>query len=221
MAFIQPYGGEGNRRSFSPEGMQKATAAGGTRGGPRGAGALSGRMVEAAQASRQASASDKATANRNNDLGYQIDRFQREAREGVKGYGRMLGKDLQREIGTMLGGLNGIGALRSGAVQANARDLMDAFGRRVGDYASMTTMGALQMAQAEKAAESDRRFRTKLRQDMKSASRSQMIGQMLGGAVGLGTRLIPGLGAMGAAGIPTAPIASPDFVPIRGDIPLR
>lgn len=65
------------------------------------------------------------------------------AAKGVQGYGDMLGVDFRKDVGNLLGGLNRIGAIRSGAVQAGVGDLMDTYGRRVGDYASMATRDAM------------------------------------------------------------------------------
>lgn len=77
------------------------------------------------------------------DIAGNVGMMQDFAREGVQGYGQMLGEDLQKNVGTMLGGLNRMGALRSGATEAGMGDLMSTYGRQVGAYSKMATQDAM------------------------------------------------------------------------------
>lgn len=67
----------------------------------------------------------------------------------VKAYGDMVGQDFQRQVGSMLGDLNGIGALRSGATVTGMNDLTTNFGRQVGNYAAQTATDAARLDQQE------------------------------------------------------------------------
>lgn len=67
----------------------------------------------------------------------------------VKAYGDMVGQDFQRQVGSMLGDLNGIGALRSGAVTSGMNDLTTNYGRQIGNYASQTATDAARLDQQE------------------------------------------------------------------------
>jgi hypothetical protein len=61
----------------------------------------------------------------------------------VDAYGRQVGRQFHQNVGKMLGDLNSIGGLRSGGVQTGMRDLSDAYGQQIGDYAAQTAGHAL------------------------------------------------------------------------------
>jgi hypothetical protein len=87
----------------------------------------------------------------------------------VKAFGDMAGQDFEKKVGDMLGGLAGIGALRSGAAVSGTRDMMTEFGRQVGNYASMTATDGLRLAQGERdsaraASQRDHEFGANMRQ---------------------------------------------------------
>lgn len=67
----------------------------------------------------------------------------------VKAYGDMVGQDFTKQVGSLLGDLNGIGALRSGAVQTGVNDLTTNYGRQIGNYASQTASTAAGLDQQE------------------------------------------------------------------------
>jgi hypothetical protein len=67
----------------------------------------------------------------------------------VKAYGDMVGQDFTKKVGSMLGDLNGIGALRSGAAQTGLNDLTTEYGRQIGNYASQTATDAAKLDQQE------------------------------------------------------------------------
>jgi hypothetical protein len=77
------------------------------------------------------------------DVAGNIGQMQDFAREGVQGYGQMLGEDFRKDVGNTLGNLNKMGALRSGAVEAGMGDLMSNYGRQVGAYSQMATRDAM------------------------------------------------------------------------------
>lgn len=102
------------------------------------------------------------------------------AREGVEGYGEMLKPELMRQIGTTLGGLNEIGALRSGAVPVHLAEVGESYGNQVGAYAKMATGEAighgLEAGRQRFAREEARRRR--------QGALLRSIGMALGSAVG-------------------------------------
>src|SRR5690348_2312313 len=62
---------------------------------------------------------------------------QKLAQTGVEGFGQVASPYLTRQVGTALGGLNSIGALRSGAVPTALGDIATDYGKEVGGYAKM------------------------------------------------------------------------------------
>lgn len=64
-------------------------------------------------------------------------------REGVEGYGEALKPHLLREIGTALGGLNSIGALRSGGSKVALEDITTNYGQQIGAFAKQATSEGL------------------------------------------------------------------------------
>jgi hypothetical protein len=111
--------------------------------------------------------------------------YQNAAREGVNAIGQGLAFDFRRELGTYLGGLNSTGALRSGAVESGANDIMRTYADRVGSAASQATLGAIGYgAQTSK----DELARQQAAADRKQAQKSSTmgaVGSLLGAGVGL------------------------------------
>lgn len=77
----------------------------------------------------------------------------------VKAYGDMVGQDFTKQVGSLLGDLNGIGALRSGAVQTGLNDLTTNYGRQIGNYAAQTASTAAGLNQQESEFGRDLGFR--------------------------------------------------------------
>ena len=110
--------------------------------------------------------------------------YQNAAREGVTAIGQGLAFDFRRELGAYLGGLNSTGALRSGAVESGANDIMRTYADRVGAAASTATLGAINTGAA--ATESEL-ARQQAAADRKQANKSSIwggIGSLAGAAVG-------------------------------------
>lgn len=133
-------------------------------------------------------------------LGGDFDQFQGALSGAAKGYADMAGEDFKKDVGTLLGNLNGIGALRSGGVQAGINDAMTHYGREVGDYTSQLASQAANLAQGQytyeqEAAERKREYYQN-RADAKSAQHKSAIGKILGGIAG-GIEAIPGIGTAG------------------------
>jgi hypothetical protein len=105
-----------------------------------------------------------------------VDQAQQAAQKGVEGFGQVAQRPLTRQIGTMLGGLNSIGALRSGAVPVAAQDIAETYGNQVGGYAKMAAGESLG---AGLAANEQDLLRQQLDQQRKS-SLLGAIGQGLG-----------------------------------------
>jgi hypothetical protein len=102
----------------------------------------------------------------------------------VKGYGDMAGEDMTRNIGLMLGDLNGIGGLRSGGVQAGIDQAAKEYGRQIGDYSKMTATESTKMAQEENDLQIERAWRSKMYNAAKAASQRRGLGKLLGGIAG-------------------------------------
>lgn len=113
-------------------------------------------------------------------VGQKIGMFQDMASESVRGYGSMLGRDFQKQVGVMLGGLNDIGALRSGRVQSELGDLSDQYGRSVGEYASMATRDAMGMGQTEYDRDVERKYREDADRRARKSSKWGALGKLGG-----------------------------------------
>lgn len=109
-----------------------------------------------------------------------IDKGQASLEGAVKGYGEILKPELMQQIGSALGGLNSIGALRSGAANVALNDIGTAFADRVGSYAATT---AAQGAQVGLAARESITAAKRAR-DAKRAALLGSIGSVLGAGIG-------------------------------------
>lgn len=118
------------------------------------------------------------------DPGGYVSQAQQAAQKGVEGFGQVAQRPLTRQIGTALGGLNSIGALRSGAVPVAAQDIAETYGNQVGGYAKMAageSMGAGLAANEQDL----------LKQQMDNQRKSSLLGA-IGSALGFaGSRLFP------------------------------
>ena len=119
----------------------------------------------------------KSMADPNNSVSF----YQNAAREGVTAIGQGLAFDFRKELGAYLGGLNSTGALRSGAVESGANDIMRTYADRVGAAASTATLGAINTGAAATQNELDAQ---RAAADRKQANKGSIwggIGGILGG----------------------------------------
>lgn len=126
----------------------------------------------------------------------EVSRVQDLSREGVEGYGEQLRPHLMREIGTALGGLNSIGALRSGASTRALHDISIDYGQQVGAFAKQATREnigyGLETARLQ--------FERGLAKQQRRAGLMKAIGGVLGAGVGFLTGGPAGAVAGAAAG---------------------
>ena len=107
------------------------------------------------------------------------------ARESVIGFGEALRPGLEQEIGKTLGGLQSIGALRSGQTGVQLGNISSRFGQQIGAFAKQATAlgfgGGQGITQAglagEQAIDAERQ-----RED----ERKGALGKAIGGALGKG-----------------------------------
>lgn len=107
-----------------------------------------------------------------------IERAQELTREGVIASGELLRPELLARIGDTLGGLNTIGALRSGGTEVALRDISREFTDRFGNIATAATLGAGGIGLGA----ADIRLR---REQDKNQRRRSLLGA-IGGVVGAG-----------------------------------
>ena len=107
--------------------------------------------------------------------------YQNAAREGVTAIGQGLAFDFRKELGAYLGGLNSTGALRSGAVESGANDIMRTYADRVGAAASTATLGAINTGAQTTQSELDRQQAAADRKQANNGSIWGGIGGILGG----------------------------------------
>lgn len=102
------------------------------------------------------------------------------AREGVEGFGETLRPQLLQDIGTTLGGLNEIGALRSGAVETELGNIGERYGAQVGAYGKMAASEAVRTG-----LEANRlRFEREESRRRRKGGLLKAIGTVLGAGVG-------------------------------------
>jgi len=102
------------------------------------------------------------------------------AREGVEGYGETLRPGLLHDIGTTLGGLNEIGALRSGTVGTELHSIGERYGAQVGAYGKMAASESVRTG-----LEANRlRFEREEARRKRKSGVVKAIGSVLGAAVG-------------------------------------
>jgi len=107
-----------------------------------------------------------------------VDQAAAAANKAATGFGQAAQRPLAQQVGTMLGGLNSIGALRSGAVPVAAGDIASAYGTQVGAAAKQAAGESLGAGLA--ANEQDL-----MRQQMEEQRRASLLGS-IGSALGFG-----------------------------------
>lgn len=95
-------------------------------------------------------------------------------------FGNEVGYDLNREIGSILGGLNQIGGLRSGSPQAAINYAMTQYGRSVGDRAAQYASDFIDLGLG---AHENFVARNERDRDYKNARKASKL-QQIGGAIG-------------------------------------
>jgi len=114
------------------------------------------------------------------------------AMQGVEGYGEALRPHLLREIGTALGGLNEIGALRSGGANVALSDISTNYAQQIGAFAKQASGQALGYG-----LEAGRlRFEREQARAKKKAGLLKAIGSVLGAGIGF---FASGMNPAGAA----------------------
>ena len=124
-----------------------------------------------------------------------VGRAQDLAREGVIGYGESLRPGLEREIGNALGGLNEIGALRSGGANVALTDISTNYAQQVGAYAKQAAGEATGYGlEAQKI---------RLERDRQKQARKAGLLKAIGGVLGAGIGFLVGgpAGAVAGAGV--------------------
>lgn len=121
-----------------------------------------------------------------------IERGQESLEGAVRGYGEMLRPELLQTIGSALGGLNSIGALRSGATVQALDDIGMDFASRVGQYASQTAVAGANLGLGV-------RDRVSADEERRRAARASLL-RTLGSALGAGVGFVAsGFNPAGAA----------------------
>lgn len=118
----------------------------------------------------------------NSDPYSDITHSQQLAEQSVRGYGAAAAPTLRRSIGSALGGLNAMGALRSGGTVQALNDISSNYGDQIGAYADQATLGAMNTGLAANAARlQNQEFQ--YRQDQ--ANRGGVL-RTIGGVLGAG-----------------------------------
>lgn len=102
------------------------------------------------------------------------------ARQGVEGYGESLQPAILRDVGTALGGLNSIGALRSGGATVALGDISSKYGAMIGAYSKM----AAGEATAAGLAARRQKFEEDQARQARKAGLLKAIGSVLGAGIG-------------------------------------
>lgn len=111
--------------------------------------------------------------------------YQNLAKQGVEAMGQQSAFDFRKELGQYLGGLNSIGALRSGAVLTGANDIMDTYSRNFANAASQATLGAMGYGQQRVAEQLDSQTQAANRKQANKSSVMSGVGTLLGAGLGL------------------------------------
>lgn len=122
----------------------------------------------------------------------------------VQGYGEIMRPELMQTIGSALGGLNGIGALRSGATTTALNDITTNYADRFAAYATQTAAQGADLGLGQY----DREMAERERKRQERASLLRTLGSALGAGIGFFTG--GGFGALGGAK-PTQYAASKKF----------
>jgi hypothetical protein len=130
----------------------------------------------------------------------EVERVQDLSREGVEGYGEQLRPHLLREIGTALGGLNEIGALRSGGTTVALNDITTNYAQQIGAFAKQATRENIGLGLDT----------ARLQHERSQAKRQRKAGLLkaIGGVLGAGIGFLVG-GPPGAVAQAPLPIPAP------------
>lgn len=138
----------------------------------------------AIQRAQTAAAPVPGRARPGDGVGAYVNQFQGYAREGVQAFGDQVGQDFRKDVGSYLGNLNGIGALRSGAAVTGVDDLMTTYGRQIGNAASQATLHAVDQGQQEFDSDVERKARADAAAKQRHASLLKGVGTALGAGIG-------------------------------------
>ena len=123
---------------------------------------------------------------------------QRHVREGVLANAELLRPELLSQIGDTLGGLNSIGALRSGGTKVALDDVSRDFTDRIGSIASASTLNAVNAGLEggrQRLTARDLRFREDEAKRARKSALLGAIGKVLGAGVGFAIGGPPGAAA--------------------------
>lgn len=109
-----------------------------------------------------------------------IDAGQASLEGAVKGYADLIKPDFLAQIGTALGGLNSIGALRSGATTVALEDLGRQYSDRIGAYAATTAAQGADLGLQVR----DRITAAKRQRQAQHAAFLKTLGSVLGAGIG-------------------------------------
>ncbi|KKM73815.1 hypothetical protein LCGC14_1406610 [marine sediment metagenome] len=132
-----------------------------------------------------------ATRGRTFDPFRDVERAQDFTREGVIASGELLRPELLTRIGDTLGGLNEIGALRSGGTKVALEGINREFTDRFGQIASRATLGALNTGIAAGGLRLGDRRQNFEEEEAKRRRKSALlgaIGSVVGAGIGFATR---------------------------------
>ena len=166
---------------------------------------------------------------RANDPFRDVERAQDLTREGVIAQGELLRPELLGRIGDTLGGLNSIGALRSGGTKVALDDVSRDFTDRIGNIASASTLGAIgQGLQAGNLRLGNRQqqFQEDEARNRRRSALLGAIGKVVGAGIGFATTgpagAVAGASAGGkiAGGGGGSSFSAPSFLPEDNTNPL-
>ena len=132
-----------------------------------------------------------------------VERAQDFTREGVIASGELLRPEILGRIGDTLGGLNEIGALRSGGTRVALGEINREFTDRIGNIASRATLGALDSglrAGGLRLGDRDLDFREAEAKRKRKAALLGAIGSVVGAGIGFAVGGPPGAAAGAAVG---------------------
>ena len=136
---------------------------------------------------------EKAAGRRRRDPFRDVPRAQELTREGIIASAELLRPELLEEIGTTLGGLQSIGALRSGQANVQLEKISRGFTRDIGNIASRATIGAVGAGlEARGIREREREARKRRKTSLLGA-----IGGVIGAGAGFALAGPPGAAAGG------------------------
>lgn len=139
-----------------------------------------------------------------------IQHAQQLAEQGVRGYGHAAEPQLRRSIGNALGGLNAMGALRSGGTVQALHDISQDYGNQIGAFADQASLNAMQTGLGANQARLNWQ-EAQFAQDQARRAQHAGVLRTIGGVLGAGIGFLSG-GASGALGS----VASPGYYDPNG-----